>query len=172
MIKDVWTNFYQKHRKPIIIGLGITMAVVTSLVLRPCVRSGRVNGDSMNPTMMDGDLFFFREKKEYKRGDIIVFVPPDDAVMEGEDGATFIKRVIAIEGEHIKIEGNILYINGQKVEEPYITESFEADIDMTVPKGQIFVLGDNRNVSRDSRHYGTIETDTVLGTVYRFCLRK
>lgn len=171
MIK-VWNSFYNRHRKPIVIIMGVTMAVATALILRPCVRSGRVNGDSMYPTLMDGDLFFFREESGAEKGDIIVFIPPEEAVMDGEDGSTFIKRVIATEGDHVKIEGSTLYINGKEVKEPYIEESYSADIDMTVPKGQLFVLGDNRNISRDSRHYGTIDKDTVLGAVYKFCLRK
>ena len=170
---DRCAKFYNRHRKPIIIFLGLSLAVATAWTLKGEVRVGRVNGDSMYPSLEDGDLFIFREREEYNRGDVVVFYPPAEAVLEGEDGSTFIKRIVATANDHIKIDGNTLYINGVKTEEPYIKERFnDIEIDETVPEGKVFVLGDNRDESRDSRHYGTIDVTSIAGKAEDFCIRK
>lgn len=129
-------------------------------------RHSVVEGSSMEQTLFEGehliisDLFYTP-----KRGDIVVC----------EDYTTIlkkpiVKRVIAIEGDHIVV--NILgevYINGELTEEDYVfvdgVDFNPAIVDMIVPEGEIFVMGDHRNLSSDSREIGTVSVDSVLGKV-------
>lgn len=133
-----------------------------------------VDGYSMMPTLHDQDRMIVN-KFSYQLGkpdrfDIIVFKAP-----EGKD---YIKRVIGLPGDTVEYKNDTLYINGEKYEEPYLenykegivggtlTNSFTLEdvIDQkTVPEGHVFVLGDNRRVSKDSRHIGPVSFDMILG---------
>ena len=88
---------------------------------------------------------------------------------------SYIKRVIALPGEHVKIEDGKVYINGEKLEESYLQDGVETDMagglftDFTVPEGYIFAMGDNRAQSSDCRRFGCIPIEKVEGTVlFRF----
>ena len=86
---------------------------------------------------------------------------------------SFIKRVIATEGQHVKIEGNKVYINGEVLEEDYLSEDIvteeKAFNDFVVPKGYIFAMGDNRPHSTDCREFGCIPLEKIEGVVvFRF----
>ncbi|KKK39587.1 signal peptidase I [Mesobacillus campisalis] len=133
-----------------------------------------VDGLSMMPTLHDQDRMIVN-KLSYKIGeperfDIVVFHAP-----ENKD---YIKRVIGLPGDHIEYKDDTLYVNGQAYEEPYLEEYKQQVIDgpltepftleekigrETVPEGHIFVMGDNRRFSKDSRHIGTVPLDEVLG---------
>ncbi|WP_291632348.1 signal peptidase I [Clostridium sp.] len=110
-----------------------------------------VNGESMFPTLQNNDKLIL-EKVSYriiptKRNDIVVIKYPADI------GQRIIKRVIAVAGDKVKISDNIIYINGKIINEYYKNESIMRDYDEAiVPKDSIFVLGDNRNFSKDSRN--------------------
>jgi len=84
---------------------------------------------------------------------------------------SYIKRVIALPGEHVKIEDGYVYVNGERLEENYLQEGVITDdlqgafVDITVPEGYIFCLGDNRSKSTDSRRFGCIPIDKVEGRV-------
>jgi signal peptidase I len=112
-----------------------------------------------------------------QRGDIIVFRPPDE-VNTTDD---FIKRVIAVEGETVEVMadpnpvGNPtrdcgkcgVYVNGVKLYEPYVRQTPDYSLPpTTVPKGQVFVLGDNRRNSSDSHIWGTLDVDRIVGTAF------
>lgn len=110
-----------------------------------------------------------------KRGDIVVFEPPAEARAGPRDD--FIKRVIAAEGETVEIkadtsfEGNCgecgVYVDGVRLEEPYIKDLPNYSLPPTlVPKGHVFVLGDNRRNSSDSHIWGTLSLDRVVGTAF------
>ena len=134
------------------------------------IRVVDVSGSSMWPTLVDGDkmlvsnLFFTPQ-----RGDIVVFktdnYDPDKAL---------VKRVIATEGQEVSIdfERGVVYIDGSPVEEDYIAELTTTKLDFigpqTVPEGCLFVMGDNRNASTDSRkkEIGMVDTRMVLGRAY------
>ena len=109
-----------------------------------------VNGGSMIPTLYNSDKLIL-EKVSYKitspkRNDIVVIKYPAD-IRE-----RIIKRVIAVAGDKVKINDNILYVNGKTIDEYYKNEEFMQDYDEAeVPKDSIFILGDNRNFSKDSR---------------------
>ena len=141
--------------------------VILSLVLRVVV----VDGTSMNSTLKDGDYLLVLSNVFYrnpKQGDVIV--ASKDTF---DNGAPIVKRVIATEGQKVDIdfEEGIVYVDDVALEEPYTltpTSLYEGiDFPLVVGEGCIFVLGDNRNGSRDSRHpdIGLIDEREVIGKV-------
>ena len=135
--------------------------LVRTLVLAP----ERVLSDSMEPTLGVGDVVIV-DKVTWRfanprRGDVVTFTLPGD----GED---FVKRVVGLPGDRIAIEDAVLKVNGVEVREPYVDHS---RIDalyfgpVVVPEGHLFVLGDNRFGSIDSRVYGPIPLSSVDGRV-------
>lgn len=124
-----------------------------------------VEGDSMYPTLRNGDWLIIRDS-DYKpsKGDIVVINQPN------ERHKTLIKRVIGLEGDEIYIDyvKHELYINGALADEPYIVSpmvSMDSYYSAKVPAGHVFVMGDNRNNSLDSRsdEIGFIDSRYVLG---------
>lgn len=106
----------------------------------------------------------------YERGDIVVFEPPES--MRSGSGAPFIKRVIGLPGDRVKLEDGLVLVNGVELDEPYLferrgepepTEPGGDGDSWVVPVGSLFVMGDHRSASADSREFGPIDTSTVLG---------
>ena len=121
----------------------------------------RVDGFSMNPTLQDGE-YILVNRLAYKighpvRGDIIVFSFPMDPKQD------LIKRVIGLPGESIFVQDGKVMINGVPLEEPYIAAPPIYNGTWEVPKGQLFVLGDNRNESKDSHEWGLLPIENVVG---------
>lgn len=119
----------------------------------------------MSPTLGDGDRVVVTEEESYKHGDIIVFESPVDK------GVDYVKRVVGTEGDLVTINDGIVTVNGEEVynqEEFGVTESFrrEKQFETLVPKGHLYVLGDNRENSMDSRIFGTISTELVKGKLF------
>lgn len=147
----------------------LTAIVVIALSYTFVVRVVRVDGRSMNPTLLDGErllatgLFYTPD-----RGDIVVI----DAYIP--HGLPLIKRVIGVAGDTIDIDFSegLVYRNGELLDEPYIAEptlTFEGmTFPLTVPEGTVFVMGDNRNHSSDSRNpeIGCIDVRDVLGRAF------
>jgi signal peptidase I len=107
---------------------------------------------------------------DYKRGDIIVFEPPSGFQEDGHD-IPFIKRVIGVPGDTVEIKDGAVWVNGVKLAEPYVfpgqpTTSWTEQTSWVVPKGQLFVLGDHRAASQDSRAFGTIPRSSVIGRAW------
>lgn len=132
----------------------------------------KVSGNSMVPTLKSGD-YLVTEKVTYrfsipKRGDIIVLKNPKD---ESED---FIKRIIALPGDTIKIENNTIYVNGGPIQEKYLPPQTPTrggsflgeDNQITTGPNQYFVMGDNRNHSSDSREWGAITKEEIVGRAF------
>lgn len=144
--------------------------IVITLVIYVLVRlllfeSYRVVGHSMDPTLEDNQ-FLVVEKVGYrwhepKRGDIIVFRDPNG------DKRKLIKRVIGLPGEVVEIQAGQVLIDGQPLDEPYIVDPGRYSQPLTqVPDGEYFVLGDNRNNSSDSRSFGSIAVNDIVGRAW------
>lgn len=138
------------------------LAVV--LVFTFAVRIVGVSGQSMRETLQDGDKLLVVNGYlcgEYRRGDIVIFQKPSF-----EDGELIVKRVIATEGQTVDIDfaAGVVFVDGEALEEPYIREPTWLDegleFPVTVPEGCVFVMGDNRNDSKDSRYEGLGPLDT------------
>ena len=147
----------------------ISALLICVLVFVFVLRVMDVNGESMEPTLHNGNkilvsgLFY-----EPKRGDIVVF--KKDSYDEGK---ALVKRVIAVADDSVNIdfENGIVYVNGEALEEDYIKELTTMKIDfmgpLLVPENCVFVLGDNRNSSRDSRdkRIGVVDKRLIVGKV-------
>jgi signal peptidase I len=143
----------------------IVAAMLLAFVIRAYVFDvTQVDGLSMYPTLDNGDDLINSEISylfnEPKRGDIVVFDAPDSA---GED---YVKRIIGLPNEEIVIDGGLVYINGDLLDETYLDGIYtEGKIRTVIPDGFYFVMGDNREISRDSRSQdvGLISIDQIHG---------
>ena len=124
----------------------------------------------MYSTLEEGDYLIINRMsykfKEPNHGDVIVF----ETDLKQDDGSNkdIVKRVIGVSGDHVKIENAKVYVNDEEISEPYIhNEVTEGDIDTIVPDGTVFVLGDNREISLDSRYdsVGFVDDSQILGKV-------
>ena len=150
-----------------------TVFIITSFFFRYSV----VEGDSMIGTLYDNDkLILTSFMYEPEQGDIVVV---DSDVLN----KFIVKRIIAVGGQTVRIEKDAIYVDGEKLNEPYVyTDDYsspfgkyqysvpeEGYIEIKVPKGHIYVMGDHRNISEDSRTIGTVDEDSIIGKViFRF----
>lgn len=139
----------------------LVLAVVLYFGINAVSARVRVDGFSMRPTLQDGE-YILVNKLAYKlgqpqRGDIVVFIFP---VNPEED---LIKRVIGLPGDTISVQGGVLSINGVAMNEPYINAPPAYEGTWTVSPDELFVLGDNRNDSRDSHQWGLLPVGNVIG---------
>jgi signal peptidase I len=139
----------------------LALAIVLFLGINTVSARVRVDGFSMIPTLKDGE-FVLVSKVNYRfgsveRGDIIVFHFPMDPQQE------LIKRVIGLPGDTISVQSGSVSVNGQVLNETYIAASPTYSGQWTVPDGQLFVLGDNRNDSSDSHSWGFLPFEKVVG---------
>jgi signal peptidase I len=124
----------------------------------------KVEGTSMQPRLVDQERIFVNRFiyrfEDIHRGDIVVFWYPRDT------NKSFIKRVVAIPGDQVEIFSGDVFVNGTKIEEPYLKAEFR-DHDSfhktIVPRDQYFVLGDHRNSSNDSRNWGFVPRSLIYG---------
>lgn len=153
----------QKHLREYSDSL-ITAGIASIVIITFIVRTYYIPSESMVPTLLVND-YILANKFVYhfaspSRGDIIIFHPPhiDDP------SVNFIKRCVAVENDLVEINNGVLYINGIAIDEPYIKEKIERDFGpYRVPKGHIFTMGDNRNNSDDSRFWGPLPLENVMG---------
>lgn len=162
-----WLNW----GKPIITGLVIAF-IIRSFFFSSYV----VEGSSMTPTLQDGNLLVIN-KIGYQYGELERF---DVIVFHANEKEDYVKRIIGLPGDKISYQEGNLYINGTQVDEPFLNtykeafagEQFTEDFTLkektgeeVVPAGKLFVIGDNRLGSYDSRHFGFIDIDQVVGKV-------
>ena len=156
----------------------VGLAVLLFLIINIISARVRIDGYSMQPTLTDGEFVLVSRLTsflgDYQRGDIIVFRPP----MYPEQGffrrllglpnisdyyEDYIKRVIGLPGETVTIANGTVSINGVPLQESYIAAPPDYSGEWTVPAGDLFVLGDNRNNSEDSHRWGFLPIRNVLG---------
>ena len=177
-IEEFWIEFnpvYEQEEIKTSAALGLFYDMVDSLkgaiivvfvIFAFVFRVLGVDGDSMFPTLRDGDWVAVSGiTANVERGDIVVVTQP------WERNVPIIKRVIAVGGDtvYIDFDNSKVYVNGTEIYEPYINEptrtSADVEFPLTVDEGKIFVMGDNRNVSLDSRSskIGLIDENYILG---------
>ncbi|WP_431030151.1 signal peptidase I [Lysinibacillus sp. LZ02] len=168
--QDNWLDWVKTIGIAFVLAVGVRYFIFTPIV---------VQGASMMPTLEDGEMLavdkITPKLTDLERFDVIVFKETEEE--------NYVKRVIGLPGDHIQYIDDVLYVNGEKYDEPYLdkykaelkdpgtlTEDFTLEDylqETTVPEGHLFVLGDNRRVSIDSRlpAVGFVPMDTVIGEV-------
>ena len=124
----------------------------------------RVEGTSMLPELRDQDRLFINKFayhfENISRGDVVVFQYPRDLTK------SYIKRVIALPGDTLRIDEGRVYVNGNRIAEPYVPLRFRDDRSLSlriVPPHEYFVMGDHRSISSDSRDFGPVERNLIYG---------
>lgn len=153
------TSEFREYVQALVIAVALAAFIIAFVA-----QSFLVQGSSMEPTLSEGQRLLV-DKLTYRwrapeRGEIIVFNYPADPRRK------FIKRVVGVPGDEIMIVGHRLVLNGEPVAEPYILGPiFSGFGPVTVPEGHVFVLGDNRNNSDDSRYadVGPVAFDAIVG---------
>ena len=132
-------------------------------IFRFCIGFSVVGGDSMSPTLMDGDIVVLnRMNREYRTGDIVSMRVPS--------GDYYVKRVIACGGDVVDLDGGKVLVNGEYLENDWgygdtKEETGAVIYPYTVQEGNVFVLGDNRSVSMDSRSFGEVNLRQIKGKI-------
>jgi len=140
----------------------VLLALVIFAALRFFVQNFRIEGQSMEPTLHDGQ-FLIVDKISYrlgavKRGDIVIFNAPPAPDKD------FVKRVIGLPGETVEVRLGIVYVNDQPLDEPYIVYANQRSWGpRRVGEGEYLVLGDNRPSSNDSRQWGMLPAEEIIG---------
>lgn len=150
----------------------LAIAIVIALVIMQFIKPTIVKETSMEPTLVENDYLLLNRQAynfgEPERGDIIVF--HTDLTTEDGKEKMLVKRVIGLPGETITISGGLVYIDGEVIEEDYIKDGYTDGFveNYVIPEGELYVMGDNRLVSIDSRteSVGSITIDSVLGKAF------
>lgn len=155
-----------------LVGIVVTVLVLSTLLRTFVFQPYEIPSGSMEDTIMVGDMVFSEKVSYYFRdveaGDIVTFSDPLSP------GRVLIKRVVATEGQTVDINDvdGLVYVDGVPLDEPYTNglPSYRLDNSIanvtypyTVPEGQVWVMGDNRTNSQDSRYFGSIDADTITG---------
>jgi signal peptidase I len=124
----------------------------------------KVEGTSMQPELRDQDRLFVNKFaynfEKISRGDVVVFYYPRDTQK------SYIKRVIGLPGDNIRIDDGRVFVNGQRIDESYVPKRFRdvrSMADMVVPQDEYFVMGDHRSISSDSRDFGPVTRKLIYG---------
>lgn len=165
ILKSIW-NFFLDALETLVISLAI-FVLVYQFLFQP----HQVDGRSMVPTFHNGD-YILTDKISYrfhppKRGDIIVFHPPMDERVE------YIKRIIGVPGDRVMVKNQKVWLNGKPLDEPYTNDGvtpadafLKEGLEVDVPSNNYIVMGDNRLHSSDSRRWGFITGDEIIGRVF------
>lgn len=166
LLRQLWV-FVLDFIETIVVSLAI-FAVVYIFLFQP----HQVDGRSMEPTFQNGE-YILTDKVSYRlhepeRGDVVVFHSPQDERVD------FIKRIIAVPGDTVAVSAGYLVLNGQKVEEAYINDPgkvapgrfIKENQPVTVGSGEYVVMGDNRLHSSDSREWGFVKANEIVGRAF------
>ena len=158
-----------------VIACGVVIALVAQMFL---VQAFWIPSASMVPTLNEGDRVLVNKlayrAHDVRRGDVIVFDRPQEAANGDDEIKDLIKRVVAVEGDTIELHEGDVYINGERIEEPYLNDDAPTTPDTggctnsgedrwELSEDTVFVMGDNRTNSSDSRCFGPIAEDTIVG---------
>jgi signal peptidase I len=169
----------------VIIAIGFTLGVASTVVYTVVLRPYRVPSQAMAPTIDIGDRVLVARGSDADRGEVAVFHPPAGAdanvcgVRHPEGSAcprptgdrsdtNFIKRVVAVGGDRLKVVDGRVYVNGRLQDEPFARADSQCGIcnlrrEIIIPKGHYFMMGDNRGESADSREWGPIPENWMIG---------
>jgi signal peptidase I len=142
----------------------VLLTAAIFLVVNAATGRFRIEGQSMEPNLHDGEYVLI-DKISYllhspERGDVVVFTPPNN-------DRDYIKRVIGLPGDTVEIKGGRVLVNGVVLDEPYLSGAIHSDMPaQVVEAGHYFVLGDNRNNSSDSRAFGSITPQSIVGRAW------
>ena len=139
-------------------------AVASMLIITCLYQPVRVEGTSMQPRLHDQDRLFINKFiyrfENISRGDVVVFHYPRDPAK------SYIKRVIAVPGDNLRIDDGQVYVNGARVVENYVAARFvdqRSIADQIIPAHEYWVMGDHRSISSDSRDFGTVDRNLIYG---------
>ena len=140
----------------------VAVLIVLFFLLRFVVGTSKVDGSSMDPTLIDGQMIFFtRIHASYQAGDIVGLSMPN--------GDNYVKRVVAVPGDVVELKEGKLYVNGQLQDAYGHGQTLPQEASVTYPytleKNKYFLLGDNRENSVDSRSFGAVYRGQILGEV-------
>ncbi|MDD5635143.1 MAG: signal peptidase I [Candidatus Caldatribacteriota bacterium] len=152
-VKSMWRELFET-----VVSAGIIAFIIITFIGQVTV----VKGASMEDTLFNSERLICNKIvyriTEPKHGEIVIFKPPID------QNHNYIKRVIAVEGDKVKIVDGTVYLNGEQLEEDYIEHrSYETMPEIIVPEDSYFVLGDNRSNSSDSRFWGFVPEKNIIG---------
>lgn len=151
------------------LGIAVILCIASYFFFSRCIMTTvEIRGLSMFPTLQNGDLFLLNRTSYWyrnpERGDLVVIEDP-------QRGEFMIKRIVGLPGEQVQMRKNITHINGMRLMEPYLlpsaldSEDAMLEPSTRIPKDYYYVIGDNRNNSEDSRHYGPVRRQSIVGVV-------
>jgi signal peptidase I len=153
-----------------VVGCGVLIALTAQAFL---VQAFWIPSPSMTPTLEVGDRVLVNKlayrTHDVHRGDLVVFErPPEASDGEGSEIKDLIKRVVAVGGDTLEARDGQVYVNDERIEEPYLVDGTPTDNlpRQVIPEGFVFVMGDNRTNSQDSRYFGPIDEDTIVGRAF------
>lgn len=168
-----------------IIAVGVTFALASSAFYTLALDTYRIPSESMHPTLRPGNRILVSRLSQPNRGDVVVSEAPVGALsnMCGADhsarqacpeattrpsGVDFVQRVVAVGGDRLAVRGGRAYVNGEESEAPGVSEDVRCPLcdlpeEITIPDDHVFLMGDNRAASADSRVWGPVPEDWVVG---------
>ena len=146
----------------------VIVAIVIFFLLQATIQKSSVVGHSMEPSLQNGQQLLINKVVYYffepERGDVIILHPPSPY---SPKTTPFIKRIIALPGDTVEIKNGAVYVNGLKLDEPYIKDlpayTFQREI---IPENEYFVLGDNRNNANDSHNGWMVPRQNIIGKAW------
>jgi signal peptidase I len=142
----------------------VVSAVASLLIITFLYQPVRVEGTSMLPRLEDSDRLFINKFvyriESIRRGDVVVFHYPRDPEK------SYIKRVVALPGDRVRIDHGAVWLNGERLIEPYVPEEYRDNRsypEMVVPENMYYMMGDHRSISSDSREFGPVERELIYG---------
>ncbi len=132
----------------------IAVILIRTFIITPV----RVDGASMDQTLEDGQILLLYKLSNIDYGDIVV-------LDEEKEGEIIIKRIIGMPGDTVSINDNTVYVNDEELEEDYAYGETSDYEEITLGDDEYFILGDNRPISKDSRYFGPVKEDEIIGKV-------